>query len=1297
MAAPTNGASGRLTVILIEISPFPGKAKGSYSAFPMGASREKSDPRTSIGAHSSPRRVFQGTSRFKIIQKLGEGGMGAVYECRDLEKGSIVALKTLLFADPATLLYFKDEFRQFQDIHHENLISLGELFEEDGLWFFTMELVHGDDFLTHARRGILQPGSDTENTLPADQITQAKGMVKGVGGYSVNVDHLRDTLPQLARGLMALHEHGKIHCDVKPSNAMVTRDGRVVLLDFGVARDISRGDQLKQPGLGGTPAYMAPEQIAAMPISPASDWYAVGAMLFEVLTGRLPFEGNIMVLVENKLKNAPPDPRTFAPDVPTDLAELAMALLATVPEDRPTGDIVLRRLLGQDLPSPSIGAEQQPKASGVNTIRVDTQSTPFVGRATEIALLDSCFARSQNEREAIAVYVQGESGVGKSAVVRRFTDRVRLEDAAAIVLTGACYEHETVPYKAVDGLVDSLSRYLERLPNEEIATLLPLHVATLAQAFPVLGRVEAIAESPRARTDVDPLERRSRVFAALRELLANMGKRAPLVLYIDDLQWADSDSLALLGDILRGPDSPRLLLLATVRVEAGQLDLQLPVGPIALPPGGTLINVPRLLPSEAQELVEALAFQVGTEGALIDAASVAGEAQGYPLFLHELVRYHAVHQDKGQRPIALEDALWARIQVLDEPSRKLLQVISLAPAAMMQATATRAAGIEGSDATKHIKRLKAAHFVRTTGGTRGTDLIEPYHGRTREAVRAKIPSDQKRLLHRRIAVVMETSNLHEPEDLAVHWREAGEAARAVEYAEKAAVRAEEALAFDRAAGHYRMVEELGVLEGSQRRDLLKRLGTALANAGRSQEAAGAFRTAIVGATPNEARELARLAAEHLLRSGHLDEGLLELRRVLETVGVSYPDTTGAAVGSLVLSRARLALRGLDFKPVETSSIKPETIARMDAIWAATTGLLVADQLRGVTFAYRHLLLALSSGDRFRIVRGLAIHAIATVVEGAKKRDAASKIVALARRYAERETNPYANAVLDSTESGVAFLSGDFEQAIERGKVAVENFRSNCIGVAWELASARQNIFWSLAYTGRLQELSRVASSGLREALESGDQYAAFGIRSGLPNIAWLAQGDAVEARSQADQAVSAWSNEKAFLQHLMNLIAQVDVDLYEGKPARAVERISTVRKQVEGAGLSRVELNRIQLLDVAARADIALAATLSGSERERRLELARKDTALLEKERVPWGRALAAPKRAAIAKLTGSSDSEQLAKNALRVLEQAKLRLYAASVASLTGLSDDKGIETHFVREQVKDIPRFARVFFPGW
>jgi hypothetical protein len=164
----------------------------------------------------------------------------------------------------------------------------------------------------------------------------------------------------------------------------------------------------------------------------------------------------------------------------------------------------------------------------------------------------------------------------------------------------------------------------------------------------------------------------------------------------------------------------------------------------------------------------------------------------------------------------------------------------------------------------------------------------------------------------------------------------------------------------------------------------------------------------------------------------------------------------------------------------------------------------------------------------------------------------------------------------------------------------------------------------------------------------------------------------------------------------MDLVAQVSIDLYEDKAEQACERVARVRKRIEQAGLARVELNRILILDVASRAMLARARATPSERRRPLLEDATRDVARLEKERPLWGRALAAPKRACILRLEGHPDAEAQASHAVEVLRSAKLDLYAAACVHVAGVKDDD-LARHFERQQVAHPTRFARVFFPGW
>ncbi|MBZ0237484.1 MAG: serine/threonine protein kinase, partial [Deltaproteobacteria bacterium] len=285
--------------------------------------------------------------RFDVRGKLGSGGNGVVYRVFDRVRGAEVALKTLTASGGRELYRFKREFRSLVDLAHPNLVALHELHTFGDEWLFTMELVDGVTFHEHVRppaRQIAHDGHD--ETAPR---APPKGLLAALG--ELDPVRLRSALFQLCDGLFALHGAGKLHRDIKPSNLLVDRTGRVVILDFGLVTDVEavHVDRTHEQLAVGTPAYMSPEQVQDRPLSEASDWYAVGVILYEALTARRVFEGRAEDVMRKKTQREAPPVLGGFPDGLEDLVALCKALLARDPVARPTGAEVLAALVAAPL------------------------------------------------------------------------------------------------------------------------------------------------------------------------------------------------------------------------------------------------------------------------------------------------------------------------------------------------------------------------------------------------------------------------------------------------------------------------------------------------------------------------------------------------------------------------------------------------------------------------------------------------------------------------------------------------------------------------------------------------------------------------------------------------------------------------------------------------------------------------------------------------------------------------------------------------------------------------------------
>ncbi|HUH03464.1 MAG TPA: protein kinase [Kofleriaceae bacterium] len=1126
------------------------------------------------------------------MRKLGEGGMGVVYEAFDRERAMPVALKTLRNLDATSLYRFKREFRALSDVSHPNIVALYELVSEENEWFFTMELLEGVDFLTYVRAdGFAERAQhaapDRRSTSPVTEDTRT--MTSEVVDASaedanqptpndlayhqlVNDRRLRRGLIQLAHALEALHRAGMVHRDLKPSNVRVTPTGRIVLMDFGIVADANtRGDDSSEPRAIGTPSYMAPEQAANEPANAAADWYSFGVVLYLALTARLPFSGPRDAVLYAKQTLVPVAPRQLTARIATDLDELCMDLLQRDPRARPTGEQVLARL----------GAE----ADATDTSTTGASSV-FVGRTAELHALQQAYDRVADVRDTTACFVVGQSGMGKSTLIRRFVHELEARRGARdmpVIVRGRCNERESLPYKAFDSVVDDLTQFLLGLDTERARSLLPGDVDLLSRLFPVLRRVPGVQTS-RPHGGMDPQILRQRAFGVLRELLRRIGEWRPVVLGIDDLQWVDADSLDLLAEILREP--PPLLLVVSIRAEslegAAPSTLTRVMDEISDRVDSRTILLGPLSQPEQESLVERL---MGA-GAPIN-REFWRESAGSPFFLGELVRYA---QELGgeldaSQPPRLEDVLLDRIGRLPAPARALLEAVAVAGEPTPLGALALAVDLDTAERERASAVLRVGSLVRIA--RHGTEpWLAPYHDRVRETLTERLPPERQRDLHQRLALALERTEGTTVDVLARHWLAAGDRHQATTYLVSAAEAATAKLAFGRAADLYQAALSLGDHPPQQAQALRVAMAAALARAGRYFDAGVAYGEA-AEADETDRGELIRLAADNYLRAGQVERGLGAMREVMGQLGIRYAPTHRRALLSLGLQRARTFLRGLRYTVRSEDEIPARDLGRLDTLYAASTTLGMIDHVRGADLQTRHLLQALRFGEERRVCRALAIEAVYRAAAGGRNARRAQELSREVELMARRLGDPYLISIALLAVGASAFFGARPRAAVAAFEKAEHLLSSECVGADWERVTARFFICNAQIQLGDLDAVGRAAIRFTEEAERKNDVYTRNLFKTQPTTWYHLLRDEPDAAQQAADEALAGWPDNAYYIAHHLVGVSGGIIALYRGDHDGAAARFAEV-----AVGLRRTQLIRLpwvaaELHHYAARAAFA--------------------------------------------------------------------------------------------------------------
>ena len=1202
--------------------------------------------------------------------------MGIVYRVHDRVWERDVALKTLRNLSNLSLkqrTQFKSEFRSLADVTHTNLLELFDLVVEGGNTFFTMELIDGVDFRTWIR-GEIPPrtSEETLKTLSLHKVSTTQGPTlihQDMGRTRTGppqspptpvllapsappmrhfdaevLARIKAALRQLTGGLMALHQKDMMHLDIKPTNILVDRhEGRVVLLDFGLVRRLKPLDMdAKEPhGFNGTPAYMSPEQICNAELTGASDWYSVGSMLYETFCGRLPFEGSSIQQIHCKSERSIPAPlNILCPDLPAALCQLTMHLLDPFPERRAGQGEVLQWLeQGGEAPQarPALVRADETritgelaKAASWGTTSLTDWTGIFVGRQDELEVLNKAMARLRRGIPS-SLCIHGRSGMGKSELVRHFLDGVGRSDT--LVLQGRCHPREAIAFKAFDGIVDALLRHLIRLSDAALSALQPADVLALTRVFPAFKALSAFLRALRQAPPLTgtPQEIQRRGFAALRELLKRLSVQRQIVLWIDDLQWGDLDSIRLLHVLLQPPASPVVLMLLSYRSEEKRHN---PVLKALFEYNGVNwfkdLEIRALDLPQSRALVEGFARHLQIPERLDNLSNILDQAEGNPFWLRELTQALALRSpEQGAHGMTLEDVVHWRVSQLTPEARLLLELVSVSGQTLTQTLLGQIDGV-GTTGIWQVERLRKRYILRTSA-VAGDTLIETYHDKIREAVLARLTDQRLTERHHQLADML----LGQPEAdlraLVHHLEGSGRPKDAGTWAVKAARQASETLAFELSVEMYRKALALNdALD--QRVPLEEALGEALINCGKGFEAAAAFERAIehLGANQHQsqhARSLQQRAAEQYLRSGHPSEGSALMADVLEAVGVKLPRTPAGTTLAFIYQRGRLGLRGLDFELRDTRDIPEGALRRLDVCWSASTSYSMIDPLLSHSLVVRCLRDALDLGERSRIVWALGLEASFQASLGGQARNRKTEaLLDQVKGLAAQSDAPYDRAWALMSEGTSAYMWVQWRRCIQALEKSIQIMRAACTGVAWEISTCQSFINTACARMGQLSVVREKLPRLIQDAKDRGDLLGELGLPLGIPSMVFLADNDSDRVREIADDAIARWTGHGTQMPHYLHILATVQADLYDRNGASAWKRCGEPLARLKTAGFLRLESPRVELWHLKARAALAHAMDPPSSEGptpEKLLATARKLALKIRREATPWATPMA--------------------------------------------------------------------------
>jgi tetratricopeptide (TPR) repeat protein len=838
---------------------------------------------------------------WNVIEVAGRGGMGVVYRCRHRDRGEPAAVKTVAVVREASLSGLRAEIHALAQVDHPGVVRVLDAGVQDGLPWYAMEWLEGrtlldfqrelwdvaDDVLTldrpsdELRTANLGPRRPSPPRVAERPPAEARPAARPLPGNGRLLDVL-SVLRRLCEPLAEIHAHGLVHRDLKPANVFLRPDGRPVLVDFGLAAHFAGAvgrERAEVSGvLMGTGWYMAPEQAEGRLVDARADLYALGVVLYELVTGRRPFEGaSAAEVITQHLKTPPRPPSDMVESLGAGLDQLILRLLAKKRRDRIGHADDVATLL-EELGAAHVPGDEPPPRRGAYLYRpgLEGRREALQGLTRRVDALD---------REGGCVLVGGESGVGKTALVT--AAGVDASVGGHLVVTGEGQAGAPPLHPFAPLLLALADHCLERGP-EATSRLLGLRGRMLERYVPALATLPGQQALP-APPELSSEAARARLLDDLAAVIAGFADERPLVLVLDDLQWADELTLDFLSSLPEGWfERHRVLILGTYRSDEAGPRLRA----LLARPWVEALDLGRLDERAVRAMVADMLALAHPDEALV--SFLARHSEGIPFFVAEYLRAavaekllfrrggrwmvaRAAGDDALALPQTLRELVGRRLDGLAAGAARLASAGAVLGREFDSAVAGEAAQLPDAELVAAVSELVTRSVLETTPD----GALRFVHDKLREVAYERLGGEARRELHGRAARALE----HRLDaralplrygDLARHWEIAGHAAPARDYAARAGQEA---------------------LRAGACRDAHDSLSRALALDGTLAEG-----------RLDEARRarVEHLRGEALYGLGRFEEARAEVTAALRRLGERPPEAGGGLVVSFLGEAARQA-------------------------------------------------------------------------------------------------------------------------------------------------------------------------------------------------------------------------------------------------------------------------------------------------------------------------------------------------------------------------------------------------------